>query len=264
MASLAIHEQKLIRLWRALTFLALLASTQVIQTGEITLNSTWFSQFKVLKATCLNWILCCCCRLINGKFKTPKKGKHNDNSHPPIHPVKYTPLSAIRDNDQRKLYELVTRHFLACCSEDAIGEKHFLIIESNILTSSTILGSETVIEFDISGEIFVAKGLIVEQLNYLQIYPYDRWVDKALPDFYQGEKIMPTGICMVCHRKLAKAAISYSFGDAWRRDNCSTSSNGSWAYSKDGWEWNRNWCYHSYAYTNNTGEAMRPWGRIWY
>jgi len=54
-------------------------------------------------------------------------------------------------------------------------------------------GSETIIEFDIGGEIFTAKGLIVEQLNYLEVYPYDRWVDKELPNFHQGEEIMPSG-----------------------------------------------------------------------
>lgn len=29
-------------------------------------------------------------RLLNeNKFKPPKRGKHNDNSHPPIHPIKH-------------------------------------------------------------------------------------------------------------------------------------------------------------------------------
>jgi DNA topoisomerase-3 len=50
-----------------------------------------------------------------------------------------------------------------------------------------------VIEFDINGETFTAKGLMVEQLNYLEVYPYDRWTDKALPVFQEGEEIMPSG-----------------------------------------------------------------------
>lgn len=55
------------------------------------------------------------------------------------------------------------------------------------------LGSETVIEFDIGGEVFTAKGLVVEQLNYLEVYIYDKWVDKSLPGFQQGEEITPSG-----------------------------------------------------------------------
>jgi hypothetical protein len=56
-----------------------------------------------------------------------------------------------------------------------------------------LLGSKTIIEFDINGEIFTAKGLMVEQLNYLEVYPYERWTDKTLPVFQEGEEIMPSG-----------------------------------------------------------------------
>ena len=61
-------------------------------------------------------------------------------------------------------------------------------------------GSETVIEFDINGETFTAKGLMVEQLNYLEVYPYDRWTDKTLPVFQEGEQIMPSGASDAPHR----------------------------------------------------------------
>ncbi|KAL6046567.1 DNA topoisomerase 3-alpha, variant 2 [Balamuthia mandrillaris] len=115
--------------------------------------------------------------LLNGKFKQPKAGKHNDNSHPPIHPTKHVNLGSIANNDARRLYELVTRHFLACCSDDAQG-------------------SETVVELDIVGERFVAKGLMVEQPNYLEVYPYDRWSESQVPVFTRGEKIMPDALEM--------------------------------------------------------------------
>jgi len=45
----------------------------------------------------------------------------NDEAHPPIHPVRFASGSDFDDHDQKRLYELVTRHFLACCSRDAIG-----------------------------------------------------------------------------------------------------------------------------------------------
>ncbi len=96
----------------------------------------------------------CFLRLLDGGFKTPKQGKNNDNSHPPIHPTKYINPASLQDNDQRRLYELITRHFLACCSDDA-------------------LGSETIIEFDINGEVFIAKGLMVREMFNL-FSPFNR------------------------------------------------------------------------------------------
>jgi DNA topoisomerase-3 len=74
--------------------------------------------------------------LEENKFFPPKAGKNNDNSHPPIHPTKSAPNL---QGSEKAIYELVTRHFLACCSDDAQGH-------------------ETVVEIDISGERFTTKG----------------------------------------------------------------------------------------------------------
>lgn len=105
-----------------------------------------------------------------GKFSLPRNGNSNDESHPPIHPTK----AADNLEGQRKnLFELITRHFLACCSEDAKG-------------------FETVVTIEIAGEIFTAKGLMVTEENYLKIYKYDKWTDKSLPVFAENEKFTPT------------------------------------------------------------------------
>lgn len=45
---------------------------------------------------------------------TPRQGSKTDNAHPPIHPAKYT--NSLHGDEQR-IYELVVRHFLACCSQ---------------------------------------------------------------------------------------------------------------------------------------------------
>ena len=37
-------------------------------------------------------------------------------------------------------------------------------------------------------------GLIVQQRNYLEVFPYDKWSDKELPQFEEGEEFMPS-IC---------------------------------------------------------------------
>ena len=70
------------------------------------------------------------------------------------------------------------RHFLATCSDDARGQ-------------------ETILKINIADEIFTADGLIVTERNYLEVYPYDRWETRTIPNLPVGLKFMPTKIEMV-------------------------------------------------------------------
>ncbi|XP_038184564.1 DNA topoisomerase 3-alpha isoform X2 [Arvicola amphibius] len=106
---------------------------------------------------------------------TPRNGNKSDQAHPPIHPTKYT--SSLQ-GDERRLYEFIVRHFLACCSQDAQGQ-------------------ETTVEIDIAQERFVAHGLIILARNYLDVYPYDHWSDKLLPVYEQGFRFQPSTVEMV-------------------------------------------------------------------
>lgn len=108
-------------------------------------------------------------RLLDGDFEQPRNGRKNDKAHPPIHP---TAAALNIDADERRVYEFVTRRFLASCSSDAKGK-------------------ETSVEMEIAGEYFSASGLIVLERNYLDIYPYDKWAGKKLPDFQLGEQFVP-------------------------------------------------------------------------
>lgn len=56
--------------------------------------------------------------LQNGGFQRPRDGKKNDKAHPPIHPTAH---AANLQPDAKRVYEYVTRRFLACCSKDAEG-----------------------------------------------------------------------------------------------------------------------------------------------
>lgn len=56
--------------------------------------------------------------LQNGGFERPRQGKKNDQAHPPIHPTAHVANLA---GDEKKVYEYITRRFLACCSKDAEG-----------------------------------------------------------------------------------------------------------------------------------------------
>ncbi|KAF9886074.1 DNA topoisomerase [Aspergillus nanangensis] len=111
--------------------------------------------------------------LLGGGFRTPRSGRHNDQAHPPIHPVCWVSPNTI-SADEKKVYEFVVRRFLACCSEDAKGQS-------------------TEIEILYGDEVFHAKGLIVLERNYLDVYVYDKWVSsQQLPTFEMGETFEPT------------------------------------------------------------------------
>ncbi|KAJ8037131.1 DNA topoisomerase 3-alpha [Holothuria leucospilota] len=105
---------------------------------------------------------------------SPRQGNKTDQAHPPIHPTKYA--GNLQGNEQR-VYELIVRHFLACCSKDAQGQ-------------------ETVVEIKIADEEFSAQGLTIIERNYLDVYPYDRWSTKVIPHYERGQEFEPTEIQM--------------------------------------------------------------------
>ena len=59
-----------------------------------------------------------CFSLQNGGFSRPRKGQKNDKAHPPVHPTAYANNLT---GDDKRVYEFITRRFLACCSTDAEG-----------------------------------------------------------------------------------------------------------------------------------------------
>ncbi|KAM9843380.1 DNA topoisomerase 3-alpha [Aulostomus maculatus] len=105
----------------------------------------------------------------------PRQGKNSDQAHPPIHPTKYS--NTLQGNEGR-LYEFIVRHFLACVSQDALGQ-------------------ETVVDIDIAQEKFSTSGLMIISRNYLDVYPYDRWSTKVIPVYEQGSQFQPSAVEMV-------------------------------------------------------------------
>lgn len=104
----------------------------------------------------------------------PRNGNKSDQAHPPIHPTKYTDTL---HGDEKRVYELVVRHFLACISRDAVG-------------------SETVVSATIGKEEFTATGLIILERNYLDVYVYDRWSGKEIHDYATGQTFTPTDLSL--------------------------------------------------------------------
>ena len=78
-------------------------------------------------------------RLQQDGFGTPRKGKNNDKAHPPIHPTAHAGNLV---GDEKRVYEYITRRFLACCSKDAEGW-------------------ETIVDIEYGGEGFSATGLSI-------------------------------------------------------------------------------------------------------
>ncbi|XP_016122161.1 DNA topoisomerase 3-alpha-like [Sinocyclocheilus grahami] len=96
-------------------------------------------------------------RILESGGPTPRNGNKSDQAHPPIHPTKYT--NSLQGNEKR-LYEFIVRHFLACCSKDAQGQ-------------------EVTVEIEIAEERFSASGLTIIARNYLEVYPFDKWYNKV-------------------------------------------------------------------------------------
>lgn len=119
-------------------------------------------------------------RLLNPEerlWRNPSNGGHDDKAHPPIHPTKFSTGENNWSQDHHKLYELVVRHFLACCSQPAVG-------------------AETTVEVDIAGEQFNASGRVVLAKNYLDVYRYDSWGGSLLPTYTIGQQFVPTTLTL--------------------------------------------------------------------
>jgi DNA topoisomerase-1 len=99
----------------------------------------------------------------------PTRGKKQTKDHPPIHPVG-VPSSKKLSGDQRRIYELVCRRFLATLTKDAISES----------VDATL---------DIQGEDFKTSGYRLIEPNWRKIYIYFKEKRKALPDLNKGEEV---------------------------------------------------------------------------
>ncbi|KAG5723220.1 DNA topoisomerase 3 [Termitomyces sp. T112] len=116
-----------------------------------------------------------------GDFSAPRRGKNNDKAHPPIHPTAHAGNLA---GDDKRVYEFITRRFLASCSKDAKGW-------------------QTTVDVECGGEYFSATGLVVMEKNYLEVYPYEKWEGHSLPNFEENEEFQPS-VCELREGKTTK------------------------------------------------------------
>ena len=103
----------------------------------------------------------------NSLYRFPRKGKHNDKAHPPIHP---TGNGSHLTGNNKRVFDYISRRFLGCCAKDAIGH-------------------QTTISIEINKEQFSVDGLVVLEYNYLDIYIFDKWVNNKVAEFNKDDII---------------------------------------------------------------------------
>lgn len=79
--------------------------------------------------------------------------------------------------DEKRVYELICRHFLACVSKDAVG-------------------SETTVNAVVADEQFTATGLVIYERNYLDVYIYEKWNSKEIHNYQVGNTFEPSELSM--------------------------------------------------------------------
>ena len=106
----------------------------------------------------------------------PKKGKHDDKAHPPIHPVKNAERNQL-SHDEWRIYDILTRHFLATISKDAEL-------------------AETSVKVEMGGEQFSTKGVAIEEPNWLEVFHWEKQQENELPNFNEGQIFKPQELKM--------------------------------------------------------------------
>ena len=105
---------------------------------------------------------------IKNRRKMPTRGKKETTDHPPIHPVDMPPLKKLTP-EQKEVYALIVKRFLATLTKDATAE----------ITNA---------EIEIKGEVFVANGYRLIEPTWKLIYP-TKTGEKEIPELRENEEI---------------------------------------------------------------------------
>ncbi len=108
--------------------------------------------------------------LLSKEKLIPKEGKKSDPAHPAIYPTKEIPELSKLNAQEKKLYDLIVRRFLAVFGEPAIRESTRVI-------------------FDIGGEKFNATGSKTIEKNWMELYgKYAKLEEIEFPELNEGDK----------------------------------------------------------------------------
>jgi DNA topoisomerase-1 len=110
-----------------------------------------------------------CSKLLAKSSLVPNEGKKTDDAHPAIYPTGVIPKRA--KADEARLYDLITRRFLATFADPAVRETQKIF-------------------FNIKQELFVAEGTKTVEKNWHIFYePYLKLEELDFPGFEKGETV---------------------------------------------------------------------------
>lgn len=131
-----------------------------------------------------------CKKLLSGGPLKATRGKKETTDHPPIYPTAAATPDDLNASEY-KLYNLIARRFLATLSGPA-----------------TIEGTK--VTLDVNGQPFVAKGDVLVNKGFREIYPYGLKKDEQLPAMSQGQQVAFNGA--TCTKDQTKPPARYSQG----------------------------------------------------
>ncbi|MCX6767259.1 MAG: DNA topoisomerase I [Candidatus Micrarchaeota archaeon] len=115
-------------------------------------------------------------QLVKGKRFKPREGSKEDEAHPAIHPTGQKPGKM--GDQEAKLYDLVTKRFLACFADAATRESQR-------------------VEMMFGTQLFFATGSVTVEEGWLKFFqPYVKTEESELPQFTEGEKAVAEKIWM--------------------------------------------------------------------
>lgn len=118
----------------------------------------------------------------------PTRGKKKTTDHPPIHPVASVSKKELSSQEWR-IYELVVRRFLATLYKPLIAER-----------TKAVLNAE--------GYEFIARGSVILEPGWFEMYHYSKIEENVLPELFEGETLKVLDFKI--HKKRTKPKPRYS------------------------------------------------------
>ncbi|MFC5279878.1 DNA topoisomerase [Halorubrum rubrum] len=136
----------------------------------------------------------------------PTEGDEETTDHPPIHPTGDLPGASDLDDDEREVYELIVRRFLATCAPAAEWERLRVVALANGEATAIASGADPVAALrdpeDAEGtpELAADGGLRLKangkrllEAGYHEVYPYRSSDERIVPDVEVGETLALSG-----------------------------------------------------------------------
>lgn len=106
--------------------------------------------------------------LLKGELK-PREGEKNDPAHPAIYPTASVPDYQKLEVQEKRLYDLIARRFLATFAQTSLRE-------------------QTRAAFDIENEEYIAEGSRILERGWLDFYTYAKPKEHELPVLEKGKE----------------------------------------------------------------------------